>query len=68
LKGKNLKPLLNYKAASTTPNSTYATLARDQINPAMNKVIDGKADINTALREAEEAADKAIAAELEASR
>jgi multiple sugar transport system substrate-binding protein len=68
LKGKNLKPLLNYQAASTTPNSTYATLARDQINPAMSKVLDGKADINTALREAEEAADKAIAAELEANR
>jgi multiple sugar transport system substrate-binding protein len=67
LKGKNLKPLLNYQAASTTPNSTYATLARDQINPAMNKVLDGKADINTALREAEEAADKAIAAEMGAN-
>jgi multiple sugar transport system substrate-binding protein len=67
LKGKNLKPLFNYQAAPTVPNSTYATLARNQINPAMNNVIDGKADINTALREAEEAANKAIEAELAAN-
>jgi multiple sugar transport system substrate-binding protein len=67
LKGKNLKPLLNYQAAPSAPNSKYATLARNQIDPAMKKVLDGKADINTALREAEEAADKAIAAEMEAN-
>lgn len=63
LKGKNIKGALKVKPAKMAPLNEYDSL----INGALNKVVPdlakGTKDINTLLREAQEAADKAIAEE-----
>jgi hypothetical protein len=51
------------KYAPENPYSEYNDIVTKQLNAAINNVITKKVDANTALREAEEAANKAIAAE-----
>ncbi|MCC2685571.1 MAG: extracellular solute-binding protein family 1 [Paenibacillaceae bacterium] len=67
LKGVNLKPMVNFKPTPEPSFSRYSDLAGKQVNPAFNKALAGTVDINTALREAEDLANKDIAAEMEAN-
>ncbi|WP_028550684.1 ABC transporter substrate-binding protein [Paenibacillus sp. UNC451MF] len=67
LKGKNMDAILKSSPAPSTPPSEYKEIAKRQIVPAFNKVIDQDMDINTALREAEELADKEITEKLKAA-
>jgi multiple sugar transport system substrate-binding protein len=70
--GANLKsmkdvdagPIINYVTAQEAPWSQYYELAKKQVEPALNKAVSGSVDINTALREADELASKAIAEEI----
>lgn len=61
--GKNIKAV--FKSAFATPfvPTTHDALVRPQLTEAVKKVTGGQTDINTALREAEEAANKDIAAQ-----
>jgi multiple sugar transport system substrate-binding protein len=62
LKGKNLKVVLNYKPAKQYPPSFYEDIAKSAVKDEYyNFVYTGQKDINTALREAQEAAEKEIA-------
>jgi multiple sugar transport system substrate-binding protein len=61
LKGKNVAAIFKYKHLPINIESDYGTLINKALDDAANKVIQGKADINTALREAEESANKEIA-------
>jgi multiple sugar transport system substrate-binding protein len=67
LKDVNLKPMVNYHPNEEPSFSRYGDLADKQVNPALNKALAGTVDINTALREAEDLANKAIAAEMAAN-
>jgi multiple sugar transport system substrate-binding protein len=62
--GKNIKGIFTNAPAVSRFNDKYSDLAKTQLAPAMSKVLKGEADINTALRGAEEAANIMIAAEL----
>ncbi|CAG7613982.1 ABC transporter substrate-binding protein [Paenibacillus allorhizosphaerae] len=64
LKGKNVKAILYNTPAVNRYNDKFTDIAKSQIGPAINKVMKGEADINTALREAEDTANKLIEAEL----
>lgn len=64
LKGKNVKGIFSSTPAVSRYNDKYSDIAKSQVAPAMDKVIKGETDINTALREAEDAANKLIEAEL----
>jgi multiple sugar transport system substrate-binding protein len=68
LKGVDLQPIFNYQAADILSFSPYDGLVTKQLDSAMKDVTGGKNDINTALRNAEDAANKAIAAELEGNK
>ncbi|MCC2684615.1 MAG: family 1 extracellular solute-binding protein [Paenibacillaceae bacterium] len=62
LKGKNMNVIYNYKAAKQFTPTSYDQIATNAVTSAYyNSVYSGDKDINTALREAQEAADKAIA-------
>jgi multiple sugar transport system substrate-binding protein len=63
LKGKNMPAIFKTKNAKNPKPTLYDDLTVGELNNAFSKVRDGKADINTALREAEEAANLKIAAE-----
>ncbi|TNJ65424.1 extracellular solute-binding protein [Paenibacillus hemerocallicola] len=63
-KGKNIKAMLPEKFASATPIGKYNSIAETNLLTSFNNVILGKKDTNTALREAEEAANKKIQEEL----
>jgi multiple sugar transport system substrate-binding protein len=65
LKGVDVKAIVEYSPSPEPPYSKYSDLATKQINPALNKALSGATDINTALRDAEELANQAIAAELQ---
>ncbi|CAG7618001.1 hypothetical protein PAESOLCIP111_02072 [Paenibacillus solanacearum] len=62
LKGKNIKSYLPAKFAAPTVKTQYQAIADKEMLAALVEVAGGK-DVNTALREAAERADKAIAAE-----
>jgi multiple sugar transport system substrate-binding protein len=62
LEVKHVESIFFNKYAPQSPYSDYNNIVQAQVTQAMNKVLSGQADINTALREAEEAANKAIAA------
>jgi multiple sugar transport system substrate-binding protein len=63
LNGKNLAGVFKNEPARNPPPSEYATkLVMPIVNQAAYDVADGKKDINTALKEAEEKANQAIAA------
>jgi multiple sugar transport system substrate-binding protein len=62
-KGKNIKSLLPAKFAEPTMKTKFQSIADTEILAALGEYAAGK-DVNTALREAAERADKKIAAEL----
>ena len=64
LKGKNVNAIFYNTPAVNRNHDRFSDLVKSQIGPAINKVVKGEADINTALREAQEAANKLIEAEL----
>jgi multiple sugar transport system substrate-binding protein len=68
LKGVDLQSIFNYQAADIPTFSPYDGLVSKQLDAALKDVTSGKSDINTALRTAEDAANKAIAAELEGNK
>ena len=59
-KGKNIKAMLPEKYAPAAFISKYNSVAESQMGSAFTKIILNQADINTALREAEEATNKKI--------
>jgi multiple sugar transport system substrate-binding protein len=61
LKGKNVQAAVALKPAKAIDITPYYDLATKQLRDAMNKVIKGT-DVNSALREANEKTDQAIAA------
>jgi multiple sugar transport system substrate-binding protein len=61
LKGKNIAALIKYQQLPLNYDSKYGVLLTKDINDAANKVIQGKLDVNTALRNAEEVGNKDIA-------
>jgi multiple sugar transport system substrate-binding protein len=63
MKGKNIKALIPQNSASIAPLSEYQDIALKELQSAFKDVMVDKKDINTALREADERIDKAIAAE-----
>ncbi|MDF2724815.1 MAG: family 1 extracellular solute-binding protein [Paenibacillus sp.] len=64
-KGKNIAGIFKSSNAVAAPQYQYDDMVRSQINRAFTDVFNGTVDINTALRQAEERANQAIAAELE---
>jgi multiple sugar transport system substrate-binding protein len=65
LKGINVQAIINYKPTPAPSYSRYSIIAQKPLNQGWGKALSGSTDINTALREAEEEANKAIAAEME---
>jgi multiple sugar transport system substrate-binding protein len=63
LNGKNIKGVLKNPPADPVPPNKYEDLVNDELKKIVGKVLSGTTDINSALREAEEAANKAIADE-----
>ncbi|MDF2722016.1 MAG: hypothetical protein K0Q59_1691 [Paenibacillus sp.] len=66
LKGKNASALVPMKYAPTNGINPYNAIAEGNIITAVNSVILGKTDMNTALREAQEKTNKAIDEQLRA--
>jgi multiple sugar transport system substrate-binding protein len=64
LKGKHLEAIFKSKPAPLPPTSDYDGLVQKQVTAAFKSVVLDGQDINSALRSAQEAADKAIAEEL----
>lgn len=62
LEGKNIKAVFQSAFAPPYPPTEYDSLVTPHLNDAINKVIDGVLDINTALRQAEEASNRDIQA------
>jgi multiple sugar transport system substrate-binding protein len=60
-KGKNMQSMLKSTPAQNPPYSRYNGLVTNAVDQGFRDVFNGKADINTALRQAEEKANKAIA-------
>ncbi|CAG7649385.1 hypothetical protein PAESOLCIP111_05855 [Paenibacillus solanacearum] len=58
--GKNIKAFFPDKIAAAPPYSPYYSLADASLLNAFSKVVIGKTDVNTALREYEEEANKKI--------
>lgn len=63
LEGKNVKAVFQSAFAPPYPPTDYDALVTPHLNQAINDVIDGVADINSALRQAEEASNRDIRAE-----
>ncbi|MCC2685458.1 MAG: family 1 extracellular solute-binding protein [Paenibacillaceae bacterium] len=63
LNGKHVSSIFYNKYAPQYPYTEYNDIVTKQLNAAINNVITKQVDANTALREAEEAANRAIAAE-----
>jgi multiple sugar transport system substrate-binding protein len=61
LKGKNVKALVPPRYGEMNLKDQYYIAARAALISAFDKVVSGQKDVNTALREAEEAANKQIA-------
>ncbi|RKN72988.1 ABC transporter substrate-binding protein [Paenibacillus ginsengarvi] len=61
-KGKNLKPYAPEKAAAITPKDKFSSIAGGKAYTAFQKVVSGQSDLNSALREAAEAAKQEIEA------
>jgi len=68
LNGKNTKAIFYNKVAPSPQEPTLSTNAGTLVAKEFNQVIQGKKDVNTALRDAEEAINKAIAEEIEKTR
>jgi multiple sugar transport system substrate-binding protein len=62
-KGKNVSALYKLKIAPPAKSTNYDALARTALEKALRDVFQHGKDVNTALREAQEAANRAIEAE-----
>jgi len=62
LNGKNTKAIFYNKVAPSSQEPTLSTNAGTLVAKEFNQVIQGKKDVNTALRDAEDAASKTIQA------
>jgi hypothetical protein len=62
LQGKNAKGLVPRKYGESIPVDPYISVATSSLNTAFYEVVAGTKDINTALREAEEAANAKLSA------
>jgi multiple sugar transport system substrate-binding protein len=62
LQGKNVSGIFKSQPAPAVSPSQYTDLAQNAMNAAIGDIVSGTKDINTALREADEAANQAIAA------
>jgi multiple sugar transport system substrate-binding protein len=60
LQGKNAKGLVPRKYGESIPTDKYISAATSSLNTAFYDVVAGKKDINSALRDAEEAANQKI--------
>lgn len=60
LQGKNAKGLVPKKYGESIPTDKYISAATSSLNTAFYDVVAGKKDINSALRDAEEAANQKI--------
>lgn len=58
--GKNISAVTSQVPAASVPYSEFNNAIRGPLNQAMNAVIFGEKDLNTALRDADEAANRAI--------
>lgn len=61
LKGKNIKAVFKSQFAAPIPPNKYNSIVDKEVTNSLNKVLKGEIDVNTAIREAEEAANKEIA-------
>jgi multiple sugar transport system substrate-binding protein len=61
LKGKNVKGIFKAAFADPAPYSEYDQIIGKYLSQAADQTASGSVDINTALRQAEAAANKAIA-------
>jgi multiple sugar transport system substrate-binding protein len=61
LAGKRVESVFKHKSADLAYSNEFDKLASPQLNTAGTNVVSGKTDMNNALREAEEAANKSIA-------
>jgi hypothetical protein len=61
LQGKNLKALTRNKPAKPFAQSPYQAITNNQLEKTWYKLGKGQMDVNTALREAAEMAEKEIA-------
>jgi multiple sugar transport system substrate-binding protein len=62
LKGKNLQAFFKSKSAPAPATSVYLTAARGALTPIYTDFIFGKKDLNTTIREAEDAINKSVEA------
>ncbi|MCC2683949.1 MAG: hypothetical protein K0R75_848 [Paenibacillaceae bacterium] len=62
MKGKNKQSIFKYKNQPVNMGSFYDKFVDKELGMAADAVVKGDLDINTALRQAEENANKAIAA------
>ncbi|MCC2685393.1 MAG: family 1 extracellular solute-binding protein [Paenibacillaceae bacterium] len=62
IQGKNVASIFKSVPALSPPATDYDALANKELNAAVKKVLSNAADANSALREAEEKANQAIAA------
>ena len=60
LKGKNISAIFNQKSAPLYKITRYDSIVRGELNTALNEVLENQSDVNTALRAANERADKLI--------
>ncbi|MCC2683437.1 MAG: family 1 extracellular solute-binding protein [Paenibacillaceae bacterium] len=60
-KGVDIKAIVDYATSTEPPYSKYSDMAKNQVDAAIRKALSGATDINTALRESEEATNKKIA-------
>jgi multiple sugar transport system substrate-binding protein len=60
VKGKNLQSVFKITPAAVPPPTRYIKIAKDSMKEAWKAVVDGKKDINTALRDSAEEIDKKI--------
>jgi multiple sugar transport system substrate-binding protein len=61
LQGKNIKAVFKSQFAAPVPPHKNAAFVMPHVNASLTRAINGEIDINTAIREAEEAANKEIA-------
>jgi hypothetical protein len=62
IQGKNVASIFKSVPALSPPATDYDSIANKELNAAVKTVLSNAADANTALREAEEKANQAIAA------
>jgi len=60
LKGKNVSAIFKQQSAPLYKITRYDSIVMGELGKAMNEVLDNQKDVNSALREANERADKAI--------